>query len=352
MKIMIFFIFFMLYSSCFSDEIEQYYNSAMELINEREFEKAHQYLDSVYKLTNNDMFYYERAVIYYKQKGFTEAIHILEDLMRKPNARVEYYQLLGSCYDFAGEKTKSVNILNEGLYKYPNAGSLYYELGITKLGMQERVEASDLWEKGIYMNPTYDRNYFQLTKFYKSTDFKVVSLLYGEIFMNISNDDSKKQELSGILYDIYENVINTYQLNGDLEFTKFYKDFSIEEASEYPFLFKYQETAKAALKKINTKGDISIEMISRFREEFLKIWIEQNTNTFYPNLVFEYQIELNKLGLLETYNYMLLSAGNIDEIKNYAQKNRDKIIKLVNWQQRNLLTVTDENKYFSQKYRP
>ena len=352
MKFVVFFIFLSLYFVGTSDEIDDYYSTALKLINNREFEEAHQYLDSIYKLTNNEIFYYERAVIFYRQKDFLSAIKILEDLVSRDEPKVKYYQLLGSCYDFEAQKTKSINILNEGLYKYPNAGELYYELGVTKIGMQERQEAADIWEKGIYMDPKYDRNYYQLTKFYRSTDFKVVSLFYGEIFMNISHDDEKKQEMSGILYNIYENVLNTYKKDGEIRFTKFYKKYEIKEAVESPFLFKFQEIATKILKEINTKDDVSIEMISNFRVKFLNYWDEQNLDEFYPNLIIEYQKRINELGLLDTYNYLLFSAGNIDEIKNYAYKNKDKIVKLTNWQNKNLLEITDENKYFSQKYKP
>lgn len=352
MKNLLLVLSFFFVNTLISQEFEDYYKNAMKLINEREFEQAHQYLDSVYKITNNDIFYYERAVIYYRQKDFSGAIRILEQLMMKGNARVEFYQLLGSCYDFEGEKNKSINILNEGLYKYPNAGSLYYELGVTKLGMQERQEAADLWEKGIYMDPTYDRNYYQLTKFYKSTDFKVVALFYGEIYINISNDDNKKQEISGILFDIYENVLNSYQLSGEVQFTRYYRDFKIEDAVEYPFIFKYHEIATKVLEKINTKGEISISMMNDFRKEFLKSWIENEVDVFYPNLIIDFQSQLQELGLIDAYNFMLLSAGNVDEITEYAQTNRNSIIQLINWQTKNRLNINDENKYFSQKYKP
>lgn len=351
-KMLLLILFVITSYSGISEEIEEYYQQAMELIKEREFEKAHNYLDSIYKLTNNEIFFYERAVIYYRQKDFSSAIDVLTKILILGNPRVEYYQLLGSCYDFEGEKTKAVNILNEGLYKFPEAGELYYELGVTKLGKQERTEAADLWEKGIFMDPTYDRNYYQLAKFYKSTDFKVVSLLYGEIYINISFDDSKKQEMSGILYNIYENVFNTYKTEGQLEFTRYNKDFTIEEAVEFPFLFKYHEIASEAIKNINTKSEISISMMNEFRTEFIKLWLEKEIDIFYPNLVFDFHSQLKDLNHFEAYNYMLLSAGDIDEIKDYAMKNKEKVSSLINWQSKNQLTITNENKYFSQKYKP
>lgn len=352
MKILLIILILFSFLEAFSQTEEDYYKEAMDIIKSREFEKAHLYLDSIYKLTKNDVFVYERAVVFYRQKMFREAIEILEKLVVKPEAKIEYYQLLGSCYDFEAEKKKSVNVLSEGLFKFPDKGNLYYELGVTKLGMQERQEAADLWEKGIYVDPYYDRNYYQLVKFYRNTEFKIVALLYGEIFINIAYDDAKKQEISGILFDIYKSVFEEYKITQKLELSKYTKDFTIEEASSFPFLFKFQEISNEAIKKIDLKGDISIQMISNFRKEFLKLWLEQKNDIFFLNVVFEYQKQIEKLNFLETYNYLLFSAGNIDEIKMYAQTNRQDIIDLVNWQNNNRIDINDENKYFSQKYRP
>jgi len=339
-------------SEAYTQSDEDYYKEAMEIIKSREFEKAHIYLDSIHKLTKNDIFIYERAVVYYRQKMFREAIVILEKLVVKPEAKIEYYQLLGSCYDFEAEKKKAVNTLTEGLFKFPNKGNLYYELGVTKLGMQERQDAADLWEKGIYVDPYYDRNYYQLVKFYRNTDFKIVALMYGEIFINIAYDDAKKQEISGILFDIYKSAFEGYKLTQKLELSKYTKDFTIEEAVAFPFLYKFQEISNKAIKSIDLTGDITIQMISDYRKEFLKLWLEQKNDEFFLNVVFEYQKAIDKLNYLETYNYLLFSAGNIDEIKMYAQTNRQDIIDLVSWQNKNRIDINEENKYFSQKYRP
>lgn len=331
---------------------DEYKSKAMKLINEREFEKAHLYLDSIYKITNDDIFRYERAVIYYRQKMFREAIEVLEPLVSKTDAKIEYYQLLGSCYDFEAEKSKAVAVLTEGLFKFQDQGNLYYELGVTKLGMQDREEAADLWEKGIYVDPYYDKNYFQLLKYYRNTNFKIVALLYGEIFMNISNDDNKKQEASGIMFDIYKNVFEEYKLSEILKFSSFVGDFKIDDAVEYPFLYKFQEISNQVIKNINLDGEITIKMINDFRKEFLKVWIEQNNDQFYPIVVFEFQSILKGRNNFEAYNYLLFSAGNIDEIKTYAGSNREKIINLIKWQEANRIDINSDNKYFSQKFRP
>lgn len=349
---LILFLFPILVMNLYSLQNDEYKTKAMELINEREFEKAHQYLDSIYKITNDDVFKYERAVIYYRQKMFREAIELLETLVVKDDAKIEYYQLLGSCYDFEADKTNAVQVLTEGLFKFPDQGNLYYELGVTKLGMQERQEAADLWEKGIYVDPYYDKNYFQLLKYYRNTDFKIVAMMYGEIFMNISNDDKKKQEVSGIMFDIYKNLFDEYKVSQVLKMSAFARDFKIEDAVEYPFLFKYQEVANQVIKKIDLKGETTIKMINDFRVEFLNAWNEGQNNEFYPTVIFEYQSVLKGRDLIEPYNYLLFSAGNIDEIKSYATSNRDKIIKLVNWQEANRMEINTENKYFSQKFRP
>lgn len=352
MKLLCLFMFLFCVNLLSQTEKTELYQKAMQLIQDREFEQAHTFLDSAYDITQDDVFKYERAVIYYKQKMFREAIEILEPLLKSDSVKVEYYQLLGSCYDFEADKNSAVNVLTEGLFKFPDAGNLYYELGVTKLGMQERQEAADLWEKGIYVDPYYDRNYFQLVKYYRNTDFKVVALMYGEIFMNISNNDEKKQEVSGIIFDIYKNVFEEYKLSQKLKFSKYVGDFTIEEASMFPFLYKFQEISNLVIEKINTNEEITIKMINDFRIEFLKLWLEGQNDVFFPNVVFEYQSMLNGRGHLEPYNYLLFSAGNIDEIKQYANGNRQKIINLVNWQNTNRMEINQENKYFSQKYKP
>ncbi len=352
MKLVLFIITLFSFSLSYSQQDEEYYKTAMEIIKNREFEKAHQYLDSIHNLTNNDVFIYERAVVYYRQKMFREAIEILEKLVVKEDAKMEYYQLLGSCYDFEAEKKKSVNVLSEGLFKFPDKGNLYYELGVTKLGMQERQDAADLWEKGIYVDPLYDRNYYQLVKFYRNTEFKIVALLYGEIFINIAIDDAKKQEVSGIIFDIYKSAFEEYKLSQKLDLSKYSKDFTIEEAVAFPFIYKFQEISNVAIQKIDLTGDITIKMISDFRKEFLSLWLEQKNDIFFSNTVFDYQKTIESINYFEAYNYLLFSAGNIDEIKMYAQTNRQNIIDIVNWQNNNRIEITEDNKYFSQKYRP
>jgi tetratricopeptide (TPR) repeat protein len=171
--------------------------------------------------------------------------------------------MLGNAYDDNGQRGKARDAYNEGLKKFPNAGRLYLELGTTYWMENDYDHAVSLWEKGVEVQPCYPSNYYM-------TSSKI-------------NLDPKK------------TFIVPFRLVYTLDFLV---GLTLPTALDSP-----------------TK-ELNITMLSKVRVSLIDLWFNQKKrDREYPNILLDFQRSLCEQGLLEAYNFWLLSEGNKPEFE-------------------------------------
>jgi len=374
-------------------EAESLMFEAITFMNGGEFEKALTLIEKAIVLEPDNFEYqYERALANFKLKNYEKSIEELERLSYDPEANENVYQLLGASYDFLGKKENVFRILSIGLKKFPNSGRLYYELGVTEFGRQKEKNALENWEIGVNKDPNYSNNYYQLLRYYKNTDNKIWALLYSEVFLNISQNMQKSQEVSRTLYELYQN--NLYKINNsqalqldtiqtsDNESTNSdktksknskkknkkkdaAKDLKDRNLANYGLrLTDKTNSDKLAIDINNLLDDalnnllnikqnskylnddkLTIEGIIKLREEFIKLWDKSEIKTKFPIYLLNYTSKIIKESSFDTYSYFILAEGNPDEVEKWSKRNTKSVNNYIKWQSKNPFIVDKETNF-------
>jgi tetratricopeptide (TPR) repeat protein len=231
------------------------------------------------------------ALSYYFQRDNAKAMEIINPILEKEDADDQSFQIAGLIYKQADNKKDAEKMYRKALKKFPDSGPLYNELGELQWE-QKNYEAIKQWEKGIEMDPSFSKNYYNASKFYYLTTEKVWSLIYGEIFINMEPLSNKAPEVKQLLLDGYKKLF----IDADLQTA--YKD-------KNPFVKNYL-TSMNRQSAIATLG-INTESLSMIRTRFILDWFNENSG--YPFKLFGYQQQLLQTGLFEAYNQWIFGSS-------------------------------------------
>lgn len=326
---------------------------AMKLMNQGDFEEALPLLDEAASRDPGNITYpYEKALCYFKMTFYDDALKILDTLRYHEDATDQIYQLLGACYDFFAEKEKAIEVYNEGLEKFPDSGRLYMELGITELGRDQQHRAAGYWELGIEVDPAFDLNYYYYIKHYANRTEKVWLVLYGEIFLNLSRNQSKIEEISAYLFELYRDALfgEGDSLNPNFSHARFVTAIN-SDLEKYPFQGLVQMFMEEAAAKVFDKRDsLDVEKLSKLRAEFIRLWYGKSLHIKYPNIIFERLAELKRHNFLEAYDWVLFSGADKQAFKQEYNDNYLIFRKFDAWLDKNPFVIDKEKNFNINQY--
>jgi tetratricopeptide (TPR) repeat protein len=242
------------------------------------------------------------ALAYYLQKENTKALNVIQPLLENNNADDQVYQIAGTIYRASGQPKEAEKVYKKAIKEYPNSGSLYNDYGEMLLAKRD-PEAIKQWEKGIEMDPSYGKNYYNACKFYYYNKEKVWSLIYGEIFINIESFTSRTAEIKDILLDGYKKLFADADL---MNSTKDKKPFEIA------FLDCMNKQNNVVLR------GISAETLTMIRTRFILDWEKEYADKF-PFRLFALQQNLIEQGLFPAYNQWIFGAAqNLTQYQNWT----------------------------------
>lgn len=319
----------------------------VKLGDEDKFDEALKLLDEAQKLDPDNITYpYEIAYIYYRQEKYQTAIDLMEKLKDKPDSFDRLYQLLGNSYDYLKQPDKAIATYKEGLKKFPASGNLYLESGIMAELQKDYDSAMGYYEKGIQVDPKFSSNYYRAAELYLQSDEPMWGMLYGELFMNLERNSKRTQAMSKLLYDAYKTHI-TFPAP-DKAVVSFSKNNIIAtNATLLPYSLIYEPTMAIA---VSTEREINLNSLDRIRQGFLKFYTERGFDKKYPNILFDYQSQLQNAGHLEAYNHWLLMKGDEDAFTAWQTANKAKWDDFVKWYLANPLKLDDMHKFYRMQY--
>ena len=230
------------------------------------------------------------ALSYYFQRENGKALETINAMLDKDDADDQAYQIAGMIYKQADVKKDAEKMYRKGLKKFPESGPLYNELGEI-MWEQKNYEAIRQWEKGIEMDPSYSKNYYNAARYYYLSTDKVWSLIYGEIFINMEPLSTKAPEIKQLLLDGYK---------------KLFSDATLFNGKEKNIFLKNYLKSMQAQSALASAG-INAETLSMIRTRFVLDWFQSNEALQFR--LFSYHQQLLKEGLFEAYNQWLFSSS-------------------------------------------
>ncbi|MCG2613853.1 hypothetical protein LZZ85_06155 [Terrimonas sp. NA20] len=240
------------------------------------------------------------VMTYYLKREYAKALEGAKLLIDRDDADVICFQIAGNVYKALEEVKECDKMYKKGLKKFPKSGPLYSEYGELLLSAHNST-AIDMWEKGIQADPGYGGNYYNAALYYFSTEDKVWSIVYGEIFINMESLSQRGAAMKELLLKAYkEKLFSQATLQKDIDKTK-------------------NEFAKAFLTIMNkqlslTNKGVTVESLGAVRSRFILDWYNTYSTKF-PYKLFDYQQQLLQSGMFEAYNQWLF--GPVDNLASY-----------------------------------
>lgn len=324
---------------------------AVKLMDNGKIEESIKLLLEAQKLDPDRLDYpYELAYAYYLKEEYKGAIEILEKNKNHKDVTDRLFQLLGNSYDVSGKTDKALEAYDEGLKLFPKSGIIYLEKGNVYWSKKEYGKALPFYEKGIEVDPKFPSNYYRAARIYCSSSEEIWGLIYGEIFMNLERNSKRTAEISKLLFDTYKSEIT---INGDsakIDFCKVVmnaEDIAGKDKIKFPFCMVFGQAFIMSIIGIKT---IDINSLDKIRTAFVENYFKMGHIKTHPNLLFEYQDKILKLGHSEAYNHWILMKGDEDGFDKWRSANKDKWDNFVRWFNDNGLKVDEINKFYSRQY--
>lgn len=246
----------------------------------------------------------------YLKRDFSKAIAVGKEMVEKPDADEQAFQMLGLSYKAIASYKECSKLYKTGLQKFPKSGVLHNEAAELLAIGNDLEGAIAFWEKGIEGDPLYSSNYYNASIYYARKNNWIRSVLYSEIFLNLESYTKRTEEIKSQLFTAYNNLLvpGTIQLLKDAKATSTFEKNILE-----------------VLAKVtgNTKINNSIDDLVSVRTKFIVEWMQAQQKT-YPFQLFRHQQYLLSQGLFEAYNYWLLSTATTANAYDAWQKNHSK----------------------------
>jgi tetratricopeptide (TPR) repeat protein len=325
-------------------------------INKGEFKRAIGLLDEAIEIDSSKWeIHYEKALAYYQIKEFDSVISILEPFIDNPNINDNFYQVLCSSYDIKKEYEKSKVLYDTALKKFPNSGKLYMEYAIHNFENENNLMAMALWQRGIEVDPGYENNYYWLSKYLYFTGEYAWTIMYGEVFMNMSHSALRLDDMSTYINEAYlSGLYHEVDSNTtDVQFTNI-KIISknLYERDNLPFEVGFDLVMKQAVEDLlpAEKSDIKIDDLYKIRKHFIEIWYKDKWNKKFSNPLLDHHKKMIEEGHFEAYNYWLFNSVRKKESEEWVKENKKKLEDFGSFMVKNQLRINKGNYFTQEKY--
>jgi tetratricopeptide (TPR) repeat protein len=226
------------------------------------------------------------SLSYYMQRDYTKALEIIKPLLDREDADDQCFQIASNIYKQLQQPKESDKLYRRGIKKFPDSGPLYNDLG-ELLWDQNDYSAIKQWEKGIEMDPSFSRNYYNACKYYFFTTDKIWSIIYGETFINMEPFSSRTPEIKSILLESYKKLFASSEI-------------ALPPGGEKN---KFVEAYIKTISKQNAvaTAGINTETLTMIRTRFILDWYQDYADKF-PFKLFEFHRQLLQEGMFDAYN--------------------------------------------------
>jgi tetratricopeptide (TPR) repeat protein len=292
-------LFLLISTAAFSQDAQQLQETAKNFMLQGDFNNAILVLNrAVAMYPGNIDMAKDLAFDYYMQKDYNRALATIKPVIDGNNADDQSYQIAGDIYKGLNQPKDCERLYKTGLGKFPESGALYNDLG-ELMGAEGDQNAIKEWEKGIQIDPSYSKNYYNASRYYSIIGDNVWSVIYGEIFLNMEPLSPFTPELKGIILDNYKKIF------ADADLTKKNKEKKNKFAAAFIACLN-KETNIAAM-------GISPQSLTMIRTRFILDWYNQYASKF-PFRLFDLQQQLIREGLFDAYNQWIFgTAQNLSD---------------------------------------
>lgn len=295
---------------------------------------------------------YEKAFVVYKQGDYAGSRALIEPMLKGEHGMALMFVLVANAYDDEGKSDDAVKVYTAGIERFPDAGLLYTNLGITLLRSDELSRAIETFVNGIAQQPSFPSNYYWLGRLMAGSNAKIWGLIYGELFANLEPGGPRKAEISKALYGIYSDAI-TASVSGAKASAQVKLDSTARPADKagdpcmsvaYEANLLLALAADSALTATWAKRPLDIATIHQLRKAADRAWRDKWAATC-PNLALARYAAAVDANLGEAYDYWLFNEAVPEQWNTWSSANPDKVRALETWLSANRLAPTATDRF-------
>lgn len=315
-------------------------------------EKEPKYLDGEYKFISeginlHDAGKYEEAIAKYNQVllsnpdninalyeaaysysaiNLNKAIeYALKGLEYKSGFLVQFYIILGNCFDDLKDFKNSEKYYKEGISKFPEEQQLYYNLGLAYFRNNNIAESKDCLLKSSELNPNHPTSHFLLSTIFIAEGKQIPAILAMYRYMLTVNPAKITSETYDILDELYLKGVEKNGNNINITFNN-------DENDDYGAANFFASTFGATL---YTDSAITIE--DRFSGilGIAESLVSQDLNqldTEYEKSLVKYFVDVYNKNLCESMICKVFSQSSLD-VDTYIKANQEKFNEFLEWDQ-------------------
>ncbi|MCQ2284667.1 MAG: tetratricopeptide repeat protein [Bacteroidales bacterium] len=310
---------------------ESIIRGALQLTEKGQYDEA---IKEYNKIPLGDVNYetaqYEKAYAMEVNKDYVGAINILNKLLENPQCSVSSSNIcteLGNCYDYIGQHDKAVESYDKAIAEYPYYYHLYFNKGVTLMGMGKYTEALECFKTSIFLNPAHQGSHYRYGLCYLKMGYTIPGILALNYCTLINPSTQYTIEALRELDAIYSNGVKLYNEDNKIEI-----DPKYEELNEYySKITTVLNTTFTSLKQFHNLSKIDHRVVKSNQVVFTNIQPRPGSHEIEDQLYAPLFAQLMSEKKFNTLSYYQFSNTDIEngKVTAKAQKMEGQIHALV-----------------------
>lgn len=279
----------------------------------------------------------EMAMTYFYIGEYDRSIQLCESIINgctDDNIVSNSYVTYGNCLDNLNKYDEAVEVFKQGIFRYPDAAMLRFNLGIAYYKHKVYDEAKGCFQNALRLNPNHASSHLYLGYLMDEQKARIPAVLAYSRFLLLEPKGERAQTALKLLTGrMKENVekgkgknINVYMDPQKVNDTSFMDNFYlVDMVLTLAAAMDYDDASK-------DKNEIGL-FVSKFASMCRSLEEQRPHNKgFFWEYYAPYFIEMEKRDFIEPFGYMIFYFNRDEKyIDDWVKNNQDKIEEVGKW---------------------
>lgn len=316
-------------------------DEGVALYDQGNYEGAIAKYDEALKLDKNSVSAMaEKAMALESLKKYDETIALCKKTIEQhPHSKSLrlVYTTYGNALDALGKKEQALEVYEEGIKKFPDYHQLYFNKGITLVGIKKYSGATLCFQKSVILNPEHASSHHAIGRLLMAEKKNIPALFALCRFLTIEPQGTRAEANLPFVQKIMKaNVEQTSKknitINIDSQVIKeTEKGGKIENNFSSTDMILSMSAAMDYDKKNKNKTEVEL-FIGKFEGICASLEETHKDNFgFYWEYYAPYFIEVRKQNLLEPFAYIVYASSSDKKVQEWLKANKAKTTKFYDW---------------------
>ena len=309
----------------------------VELHDEGKYADALKKYDLALALDANNMDAFTEKALTLEMMGYSkEAIELCKKTIKLYSKDVHptLYVTYGNALDHSGHPEKAVKIYKEGIGLFPNNYQLYFNQGITLVGLQQLDKATQSIQKATMLNPNHPGSFNALSFLYQNN--RIAAILASCRYLSLDNSSQRaKVNYDFLLENLYQGVTKTNSDNISIVINENQLNNAVDKKLDDNFVMTemiLSMTAAMSLSDDTTYKTQPQKVAAMLTSVFVGLQERsQYSQGYFNSFLVPYFLDMKAKNLIEPFSNIILIVVEDPDAINFYKENREKLTAFYEW---------------------